>query len=369
MGIPVYSFKHHYLDFLREEATSLFPGYQYLITIYYDKSLAGLNINAVNHLGQEEPLSQKYIENVLGYRKQKVRHSWISTLDLAHENKALQLPLDAEFNHHTLLIRFPDSPDRLSDLLLIQFKNDDHIFKLSAQSQKLGVPIKDAVANLLVRMTDQLRKQILNDAHIFSLINHSERFREKTKAAQIEQQYSRHFEDLVAFFSKEFINESGYNVSWSSEAIKTLQKQNLSVSEIKKAVHGTLIVAINQSDVSAQACKIESADLVFPQPSDRVPEQINSSVRYERTLKLLNRYEKAAVILAQKGLPITGVNLGQACLPPISAAAISDALKKHKKKITTLLLGHPNQWTILRNHFKPVQNLIYQTKVLNLKVG
>jgi len=60
-------------------------------------------------------------------------------------------------------------------------------------------------------------------------------------------------------------------------------------------------------------------------------------------------------------LPLTGVNLGNYCIPSVTPAAISDALKKHSKKIMTLFEQEPNRWSILRNEFRPVKNIMYKT--------
>jgi hypothetical protein len=63
-------------------------------------------------------------------------------------------------------------------------------------------------------------------------------------------------------------------------------------------------------------------------------------------------------------MPLTGLNVGSACSTPISAPAISDALKKHRNKILTLLGLYPDRWNLIRSEFKPLINVI-STKVGN----
>jgi hypothetical protein len=63
-------------------------------------------------------------------------------------------------------------------------------------------------------------------------------------------------------------------------------------------------------------------------------------------------------LLLSKNSKITGFNIGDNCKPKVSPAAISDILKKHQKKIVLLLEQHPDNWSIIRNNFKPVRNIL-----------
>ena len=74
-----------------------------------------------------------------------------------------------------------------------------------------------------------------------------------------------------------------------------------------------------------------------------------------------NLNEAVKSVVNQKQTP-TGILVGQALKKPISAPAISDALKNHRSKILTLLNQYPNRWVELIQYFKPIQNLqIYNT--------
>ena len=81
-------------------------------------------------------------------------------------------------------------------------------------------------------------------------------------------------------------------------------------------------------------------------------------IRYRNTKRFLDRYEQAAALLKKQNKPITGANIGEACTPSISHAAISDVLKKHRNKIISLLQKYPDKWTVLRTEFRPVKNLL-----------
>ncbi|MBL6950397.1 MAG: hypothetical protein ISR57_07110, partial [Bacteroidales bacterium] len=55
---------------------------------------------------------------------------------------------------------------------------------------------------------------------------------------------------------------------------------------------------------------------------------------------------------------LTSVNVGKEFPTPISAPAITDALRKHKKRIIHLFDQYPEKWEIIRHEFRPIQNIL-----------
>jgi hypothetical protein len=68
--------------------------------------------------------------------------------------------------------------------------------------------------------------------------------------------------------------------------------------------------------------------------------------------------EEAANIVLKQKKPLIGTNVGKAFEKPITAPAISDALKNHRKTIKDLINENPQRWTLIRNEFKPLINLL-----------
>ncbi|MBI9067210.1 MAG: hypothetical protein JEZ09_07955 [Salinivirgaceae bacterium] len=44
------------------------------------------------------------------------------------------------------------------------------------------------------------------------------------------------------------------------------------------------------------------------------------------------------------------------------ALAISDALRNHQKKVINLMNEYPDNWPTIRNEFRPVKNIIENSK-------
>ena len=78
---------------------------------------------------------------------------------------------------------------------------------------------------------------------------------------------------------------------------------------------------------------------------------------------LFRLHEAAAQIAQQKGLNIIGKHIGSCCTPAVSNASITDALNKHAVKMFELFGRYPNRWTLIRNEFRSVANIIEKESV------
>ena len=76
-----------------------------------------------------------------------------------------------------------------------------------------------------------------------------------------------------------------------------------------------------------------------------------------KVYRFLDDLEKAAGQLLKTGQRLTSSNVGHALSQPITAAAISDKLKNHSRKVNLLLQQYPQQWKIIRYRFRPIVNV------------
>ena len=88
------------------------------------------------------------------------------------------------------------------------------------------------------------------------------------------------------------------------------------------------------------------------------PQEVQLYDRYSKTIMLLDKLENAARDVVAKNMDITSVNVGLACSTPITAPAISDAIKKHRNKIIHLINKYPDNWKLIRTEFRPVRNVL-----------
>lgn len=369
--LSVYSFKNHFLDSLLSNGSAMFPGADKLLAVYYNSETLGL-IGKELLFNATPPTLNLQIsidQSILNFRKQRPRSTWLKNFEIGESanSSKTQLNIHSEYDNHVLLIRFPNSPDGFNDLLFVFFRNEDQIFQFSGNPQKLSTSIKDAVANILVRSLDVFRNQIEGDAAIFKLISQSDALNDvesdslKNQLISKEEEQIAHFKSLAEFVSAPFVNRSGYLFKWSEDCILKMIKLQLPFTDLIAVLENALTIVINRSAKTGSLIEINENDLIIEGHKKIETNAPIVSIRYERTYQLLDRYEEAAKRVVTEKIPLTGANLGKYCKPSVSPAAISDALKKHGKKIMTLFDQEPNRWSLLRNEFRPVKNIMYKT--------
>ena len=90
------------------------------------------------------------------------------------------------------------------------------------------------------------------------------------------------------------------------------------------------------------------------QKQETAPASLTGS---QRAAILLDKYEESARSAQKKGIAVNGKSIAENLQPSISPPAITDALKKNRKSISTLIYQHPDKWPLLRKHLKPVKEL------------
>jgi len=161
------------------------------------------------------------------------------------------------------------------------------------------------------------------------------------------------------------INSNDFTFIWEEESIQYLSENINNLSEIEIILKRALIIAINESLDVKGSITILPSYLYTDNLASQHDKDVHVSENLQRTLSMLDRYEKAASELINSKQSITGQNLGKQLQPPVTAAAISDAISKHSMKITRLLNEYPDRWSILKTHFKAIQNKIFTPNTLN----
>lgn len=369
MSVLQFSYKKHYLSHIMRNGIELFPGATRIIAYYYDPISHGISANECdleNKVIEIKSLDFRKLKesDLENFRKQRARFTWIDQELLTGSHSEDQLKISGEFKNHTLLLRFANQHDGNSDLLLIYFKNEESVFRMSGKPQKLSTELKHSLASVYIRNLDVIRKQIEQDASIDEIIKaHSQNKQghENDLNNELSELRERQF-TLIRSIAKRLIlrllNKDEFHIEWKEEAIIYLAKHFNDYDQIEKVLKKAVIIALNETNdqdkITIEASHIITNDVLR---QEEVNNQI--AIRYQRTITLLDRYEEAASLLVKQKQSITGSNLGMNLQPPISAAAISDAIRKHASKISHLLNKNPDRWSILRSHFKPIQNKLY----------
>jgi hypothetical protein len=345
----------------------LFPGATRIVAMYYSPEYSGIKTigKEFNSLNESVINQELQLTSFEKYRHQRPRYSWVEADQSENKDVNKQLQIQREYKKHSLLIRFPNASDGLSDIILVSFKNESQIFRMSENQQKLSTEMKQTVASVYVRSLDVIKKQIEDDKNIDSIIQahrantkseESANIKELSRVKNLQNTLVR---SILNRKTKELTHDLIINVEWDTTAIDYISEHLHSVSEIENSIEKALILALNEANENSDQIMITRMHVSSFANQNEAKSSQQVDTRYHRSISLLDRYEQAAVEVIKNKLRLTGNRLGEHMNPPISAAAISDAIRKHGSKITYLLNTYPQRWSILRSNFRPIQNKIY----------
>jgi len=177
------------------------------------------------------------------------------------------------------------------------------------------------------------------------------------------EKYRRSIVDLSKKYLSDISDREKIDFTLSDEAINELMNYSGDISRLKEVIENAAYEAeVLHFDTDAKVVKIDEYFLDFTTAEAMISSttdiDTNSEDRYYKTRLLLDKLEAAIFSLKNENIRITGMNVGKACPVPITAPAITDALKKHRKKILQLMHDNPEKWLLLRKEFRPLQNIL-----------
>lgn len=375
------TFKYHPLHAVLQQASTIVPGALRIVAVYYDEQNTEWNckeFNVKNETIESINLDEHFLNQHRGNSNNRI---WINNNELGIKSdgkKVVQLSLEDELDNNTLLLKFSSQLENQFDLLFIQFNKDKNNFELESKPQPLGTANKSVIGHLLNNAVTAFINTHNHNKHLFEQIIksnntlHANLVVTKKQLKASKDQIRENLVLIIKDYTKNIPELQQMDITFDDDVIEKLEQFNGSNSELKKVLLKGLEIAINLS-FNDQVC-LRADHLVLDSyltKNDTVQQKVNTTAtstipfdRYSKTQQLLDRYEKAARKLKGEGLSLTGKNLGAACAPAISAPAITDAVKKHKNKILTLLQKYPDSWAIIRNEFKPITNLYQRNEDL-----
>ena len=308
--------------------------------------------------------------SLLRFRKEKTNFSWLDKASLpfkVQESGIFQKELFEEIEKTVLLVKIPTSYSNEKDLLFIYYNKDLNNFSPSLNnSEHLSTHLKSIIGKIMFN----------NILSIVEDINYNQKvlnnnFNKKTLALIASNQaYQRTIEDLkqdknnpfvniVKSLFYKYLNNTNCSITLSDRSLDLLTTLSNDYELLSKTIKNA--VQFLETIYNYQIPSHIVIDDYLINTQDIKNEKIEEN-RYTKTKLLLEHLNDAVKKVIDKQLSPTGVNVGKAMEKPISAPAISDALKKHRSKILTLLDKYPQNWTYLRQYFKPLQNIALTKK-------
>jgi len=243
-------------------------------------------------------------------------------------------------------------------------------FGLSGNNKPLTPENKQVIGFVLYNSIKAIMEKARKDISVLSAFNDNtksivKRYSQtKEELSKSKNNYGLSLVDLCRAYVKEFgITNKRFNYILSDDAIDKIKAYQGDITELKQIIGKALGFVNNlyfdsrETDIYITEEYINFEDIGAGAAIRKHEVQLYD--RYSKTIMLLDKLEAAARDVVAKDMDLTGANVGNACSTPISAPAISDAIKKHRNKIISLLNKYPDKWKLIRSDFRPVKNVLF----------
>ncbi len=371
----LYSFTETPLINAMKHLVSLFPGIEKVVSLSYNidnKALTGKYIHSNNSQINDLEIESAFNE-IQDFRSDNSYYKWIKKTELPFEvkqaRKNLQMNVFEELESNVLILSYPNEHDLLNDILIVYFSQNHSNFGLSDSKSLLTPDHKKIIGYILYNNVNSLITISKNDIAVLNSVNESTQLlisklnRVKDELFKTKNSYSNGIIDLCKSYLNEL--EGKYNkfaYVFAEDTLKKIRLYKGDYIELKSIIEKAVIFVNNLFFNSKQKEILLSEEYFnFDQEisvSKNNPTETSANNRYAKTIQLLDKLENAARDVLARNQELTGSNVGGACTIPISAPAISDALKKHRNKIIYLFGKFDNKWSTIRSEFRPVKNIV-----------
>lgn len=351
------------------------PGIEKVIAIYYDHKLKDIYAKSLKQNFSGTQIddylindSNKTIEKL---RIQKEPVNWYKKGELTFETKEANkviMEIFSELENVVLLMRFYNKDDQKYDLLFYYFNENAGNFEICKSNKSLSVKNKNIIEFLLYNSIKTIIETNRQDLQIFqifmenrgSIVKDNKQMKEKIII--LENTNAQILGDLCKAYVKELSDQRNKDFKLSENALKKIGDYDGDINDLKSIMERAISCIENTNfESDNEVFEINDWDINFfnYDTHDKLNEkELKITNKYTKTILLLDKFEKSSQELKSKNFSLTSANVGKHLPTPITAPAISDALKKHKKTILHLLNEYPDKWRIIRKEFRPLLNII-----------
>jgi len=292
---------------------------------------------------------------------------------LVEEEKSMARSLFEEMDRNILVIR--ESGDEFPLFVFLYFDKSKKHFGMLKNNDAFSKENREIIGQMAFNSIRAFCENRTKDLKVLGYIRQSmesmawqQSTGEKGQSSEI-----RLLEKMIIEMATEYLinigREQDLQLALSPDAREKIASFRGSPPALREMLYQAASLAANlQTGSFDRRTIIESWQLLSVTQKDEqesVAETPLIQHRYIKTYQLLDRLEDAVKTVLDSRQNVTGANVGKSMESPISAPAISDAMKKHRAKIVSLMQQFPERWSLLRNHFKPVQNILIPKHLLD----
>lgn len=356
----------------------LLPGLSKCVVVYYSASDASVISRQMVKPGidgntEKLDIEDSALEHLKKLRNTKDSYNWLNKSEVPFEvetEKIIQMDVFSELEKNILLLSLPNDLDKKKDLIFCYFNENFSNFKISKSDKPLSTENKTIIGILLYNSINSFLNILKSDSSNYISVNTAtheiiESF--KKNENRLNSELNEKNEMIIAYLSNylDELGDHGKCFRFSEKAISKIIAYNGDLGKLKRAVRkaATYLTSVNYG-INEKNLVIEDFLLSLDESSPKNENSKSSNVdyepgyRYAKTIKLLDKLEEAAQKLILENKVLTSANVGNALVQPVTAPAISDAIKKHKGKIISLIKENPDKWRTIKTEFRPLLNIL-----------
>ncbi len=302
-------------------------------------------------------------------RRKKKPNAWTNPKDLIFEideRVEAQYTIGDELENSVLALRFYNAVDDGYDLLYLFLNKSLSQFHLTKTEQQLTTANKAILEKTLAGSISFLLQQSRKNKSVLqNVVKASDQQKEEHNQARRElDRLKKNYGKSILNFSQHHLDKIatpfGVRFKLSDAATEKLVSYVGEFERLEEVLKEAASAAYNLN-FNKKEIVIDSNHLTLYNYNSQNVAKADQSIlegKFSKTISYLDRYEEAAQRLLLKDLSVNGKNVANYCQPSVSAAAITINIRSHKEKILELLDRHPDKWSVLREHFRPIQNIM-----------
>ena len=305
------------------------------------------------------------------FRKKLKGAQWYSIDELPFY--ALNEPLEELEIFHEILksvlcIGFPNNYDKAYDVFIFYFRTDASEFGPIRSDNVLETSQKMVIERLL----SSSLKAILNShqENRRAMFDFNEQLRglldERQNKIEEQKKQVEHLCNTMDSVLSTVLNKykrDGEIIILKKEAKELLRPHLGNLTLLHKSISNavnfarTLNFGNPAKEIKLLPDYFSDTELIVKEENADIALQADAYSVDTKIYRFLEELEHAADQLLKDGQKLTSINVGHTLSQPITAAAISDKLKNHSRKVNLLLQQYPQQWKIIRYRFRPIVNV------------
>jgi hypothetical protein len=342
-------------------------GVDKIVGIYNDEKsnkLLGISLSLINgRLIEQDINMQGGFEQVRQMQNEKLQYKWLNKTQIPYEINAQsngQLNIFNEYNYLILMVSIPQQGQEKRNLVFIYFKDELDQFGIHHDKANMSTQNKTIIGHLVSNSVISLSSIYWQQEERF--IQFATKSQEIFKHRDTNKHRQTELENLIIGWAQDILEEcsesDGVNYVYSKKALDKIKSFTGEFSQLRKNIEEAIdYTKVLNTYVNSEYVNIEDVYITdVNNETKQDPTQVLPE-RLQKTQSLLDKLEKYAIQVSNQGLNITSSNVGQAMQRPISPAAISDSISKHRSRINTLFMQYPGKWTFIKTHFKPIINI------------